>query len=253
MFYNNAFADRVARHANTQRPFGFWDIWERHSRAVAEYRHLFQQVFQLHRAVGSRQVQCSRQEMEPQSQAPVRQCREFSPWFDLARWSGDFPVETARLYGPDLTMLLRDWIKARLIVTEGAPVEWYSFAQLYLDFQLSTGHVGPLKVDKKWVNITSRPYLTSDKYTFKQRLKWFRQMMKHFLRFSAIRANMDQCRPKSGTIQAFVQSISLPWDAAAMEEVEQWLSERLWGPCVRGASGLHCLPVATLCPKLAVR
>ena len=56
---------------------------------------------------------------------------------------------------------------------------------------------------------------------------------------------MDQCRPASPTIQAFLPAASLPWDAFALAEVDRWLGRHLTDPCVRSAEALCSLPVAT--------
>ena len=151
-----------------------------------------------------------------------------------------------------MTQKMAKWLKARLATGPEARVLWLSYAQLYVDFQCAYGHPGPLKVCQRWVDVDTRPYLMAGSYTFKARLKWFRQFMKHFFRYAGIRAAMAQCRPHSDHIQTFVQSVSVPWDTMAIEVVERWLGERLPGPCVRGASLLHGLPLVLPSAIMAV-
>ena len=55
---------------------------------------------------------------------------------------------------------------------------------------------------------------------------------------------MDQCRPVSEVIHAYVQAISLPWDRRALMEVELWLANEIATPCTRDAGALACLPLA---------
>ena len=59
MAYYNEFADRVAKTSNMQRPHGFWDFWEQHAQEVVSASIVYKQVFDLHLAVGRRQVQSS--------------------------------------------------------------------------------------------------------------------------------------------------------------------------------------------------
>ena len=122
---------------------------------------------------------------------------------------------------------------------------WVSFAQLYVDFQLTWGVSGPLKVHGQWVDMASRPYLDVERFDFKQRLKWFRQFLKALWGEAAVGVSLQQCRPKSESIQAFVQSVALPWNPRALHEVEVWFGQHLKELCVRSAGALKCLPLAS--------
>lgn len=122
--------------------------------------------------------------------------------------------------------------------------EWISFTHLYIDFQLTWGHPGPLRVSKLWVDVDNRPYLAAEVYPFKQRVRWFRQCLKTMLREAGIVAGMEHCRPKSSVIQTFVPSVSLRWDLRAPSEVKQWISHHLASPCIRQAGVLGSLPFA---------
>ena len=184
--------------------------------------------------------------------APVRQTRVFDPQFQLGAWNGEIPPNTARLFGAQVTALVRDWLLARLVRTDGAQAIWISFAQLYIDYQQATGHAGPLKVAHRWVDPSQRAYLAPESFTFKARLKWFRQLLKMFFQESPMTVGLAQCRPQSQHIQAFVQSASLPWNLASLAAVDRWLGEQLCGPCVRSAAILHTLPLAPKCAHLAV-
>lgn len=169
---------------------------------------------------------------------------EFVAHFELGSWDGRLQPRVARLFGTTIIQRISNWFFARLAVGT-AEIGWVTFAQLYLDFQLTFGHPGPLRVRQQWVDVDQRPYITAESYTFKQRTKWFRQCLKHLWKEAGVQVAMDQCRPASPTIQAFLPAASLPWDAFALAEVDRWLGRHLTDPCVRSAEALCSLPVAT--------
>ena len=87
-------------------------------------------------------------------------------------------------------------------------------------------------------------YLAAEVFPFRQRVRWFQQCLKALIRETGIIAAMEQRRPKSEVVQAYLPSISLPWDARALNEVEIWLANNLASPCVRDAGALKSLPLA---------
>ena len=251
MFFNNDIADRAARMANQARPPCFWDIWEAHAQATGVAATLFQQVQALHLAVGRRQVQSqvSDEPGDPDS-GPVRHTREFVTVFERGSWNGSLLPKVTRLYGTSVMQKINKWFMARL--APSADVVWVSFAQLYLDFQMSVGHPGPLRVQNHWIDADQRPYLAVETFSFKQRTKWFRQCLKHLWKEAALTVGLEQCRPRSVAIHAFLPSASLPWDTHALAVVDEWLGAHLRDPCAREASALNSLPPPTKCGRLQV-
>ena len=252
MFFHNDYADRAARAANEARPAAFWDIWERHVAATCAATKLSDQIRAVHLAVGKRQVQADQSEVPVDQPIQVRQRREFVPLFALGQWRGAMLPKFARLYGHTVHQKIVRWFLARLTGDQGGEPIWISFVQLYIDFQLAWGHPGPLRIQNQWVDIDSRSYLTAEAHPFRQRVRWFRQCMKAFFTEAAITVGLEQCRPRSETIQAFMPSASLPWDLRALAEVERWLTEQLTAPCVRSASALCSLPPAARCRGMQV-
>ena len=254
MFFHNDYADRAARSGNEARPAAFWDLWARHVAATIAATKLADQVRAVHIAVGRRQVQADLRDV-PVEPIQVRPTREFVPIFSIfaiGQWSGAMLPKFARLYGTAIFHKVARWFSPRLTDNQGGEPIWISFVQLYIDFQLAWGHPGPLRIQNQWVDIDSRPYLAAATYPFKQRVRWFRQCMKAFFAEASITAGLEQCRPRSETIQAFVPSVSLPRDLRAMAEVERWLTGQLTSPCVRSASALCSLLPAAKCRNMQV-
>eukprot|EP00435_Cladocopium_sp_Y103_P075647 s90_g61.t1 len=236
----NAMVDKVARVANQARPAQFWELWERHARAAFAAETLFDQVRELHLAVGRRNVRGSLESEEIPAALP-RATREFQPSFEMGQWAGELPEGLARLYGEAHVRRIAAWLWCRLDREPTAEAQWVSFAQLYVDFQLTWGNPGPLRVQGQWVDTASRPYLDAERFHFKQRVRWFRQFLKGFLLAANIRASLAQCRPVSTNIQAYLPSVALPWSKDALWEIEDWLAANLRAPCVRNADTLKSL------------
>ena len=120
---------------------------------------------------------------------------------------------------------------------------WVSFSQLYLDYQMTPGNPGPLRVQGLWVDKAHRQYLDAEKFDNRQRTKWFRQFLKKLLTAANVTFTLAQCRPKSDSIQAYVQAIALLWCPRSLYEVEKLLTSTLTAPCVRNADVLRHLPL----------
>ena len=250
IFYND-YADRAARLANQARPAEFWRVWDQHARAVESAAHIYSQVSRLHIAVGRRHVRHG--DPEPAEAPPsVRETRQFAVQFERGRWTGNLLPKLARLYGTAISQKAIRWFLARIVEQEGVSPVWVSYTQLYLDFQLTWGHPGPLRVHQQWVDTDQRPYLAAESFHFRQRVKWFKQFLKAMFKEADIKAAIAQCRPQSGIIQAFVPSVSVPWDPQSLLEVERWLATQVTTPCVRDAAILYHLPLAMRCDRMQV-
>ena len=249
-YFHNGYADRAARLANQARPEQFWRFWEDHVRATQTAELLAQQVQALHVAIGRRHVQ-AQPHVEEVAQEVPREARVFETKFHLGQWLGHSLPTVSRLFGRTHITRLVQWFNAR-IGNGQSEVFWVSFTQLYLDYQMTWGHPGPLRVQNQWVDISQRPHLAVTGFQLRQRIKWFRQMMKAALREAGAEVAMDQCRPCSTMIQAYVQSVSLPCASHSLAVVDNWLATHLSSPCTRDAGALTALPMPDRCPELAV-
>ena len=246
MFVHNDFADRAARLASQARPPSFWQFWEAHVWAVFTSAAIFEQVRSLHLAAGRRQVQSNVNFTGEPDAAPVRQTRSFDAFFGLGE-TVDKPLPvTTRLFGTALTQRLHRWFHARLTDDHAGTLVWVSITQLYLYFQMTWGHPGPLRINNQWVDIDQRRYLAAEAFPFRLRVRWFRQFLKQYWKESKTTVALEQCRPASRVLQAFLPAASVPWHTMALNEIDLWLSQQLAQPCVRSAMALKNLPVAPL-------
>ena len=252
MFFHNAAADKAARQANQTRPLEFWHLWERHAQETLRARNLFHQVKDLHIAIGQRQVRASVNLTADPEPEPIRPTREFAVHYDLGGWSGSMPPGVARLFGAKIVEKTIRWFFARSVVDEQTQPTWISFHQLYIDFQLTWGHPGPIKIQKQWVDVEAKPYLAAEDHSNRIRVRWFRQLLKALWKAAGVSIAMDQCRPSSNMLQAYLPSASVKWDARALQEVEAWLGVTLTRPCTRDAKELANLPLALQLDRMQV-
>ena len=211
MFYYNDVADRTARQANQDRPSRFWDVWEAHVRAVGAAEIVFQQVRELHLAVGRRQVQSHvSADSGDHVPGPVRQTREFAPSFQS--WTlgdGCLLPRVARLYGSTVMQKICQWFLGRL--ADKADLVWVSFAQFVtwifklqldtLDHYVSMAPVGGRR--------TETVFDGSNHSRSSSRTKWFRLCLKHLWKEAGVSVGMEQCRPTSTAITG-ISPLCLP-------------------------------------------
>ena len=57
-----------------------------------------------------------------------------------------------------------------------------------------------LKSLQYWLVFQTRPYLVVEAIAYKQRVKWFRQFMKHVMKELGVEVALDQCRPHSTVV-----------------------------------------------------
>lgn len=251
-FWNNSAVDTLACAANKARPASFWELWERLSTECRAARKLHQQVGQVHLAVAKMSVwNCPEAEAEPDEPVEPREARVFS--MDYAAPSGALtaPPVAARKYGYDMVARMLAWWSKR--VQPGAPSErqWLSFSQLYVDYQLTYGCPGPLRLNQQWVDAAHRKHLDVERFDFNQRSKWFRQALKQVLQEAGFTLSFSNSRPSTTVIVAYVSCAAVSWDRWCIEQVDGWMSQHL-GQCARSVHTLKSLPLASRRLAMAV-
>ena len=239
-WYNRA-ADRVATQANRTRPASFWDLRQRHFDAVQRAQMISGEIQTLHLHVA--EFSAHREVEDPADLQPTepRATREFVASYDDANWSGNVPPQLAIQYGWGHAERATKWWSQRTGDKE-QPVQWLSFVQLYIDYELTYGCPGPIKLRSQWLDVGSRPYLDVDRYPFRDRVRWFRRFIQNMLREAGVVVHYAQCRPASDCLQAYLPSVSIRWDPMSLQATEVWLQQNLQGPCTRAASSLVSLP-----------
>ena len=148
-------------------------------KATGAAARIFQQVHALQMAVSKRQVKTV--PVVAPAAKPPKVTREFAMEFERGAWTGQVPPVLARTFGSSHARRAAHWLHTRLVPADRGSIVWVSFVQLYIDYQLSWGNPGPLLVQKQWVDLDQRPYLTAEAFPFRTRVRWFRRFLKTFL------------------------------------------------------------------------
>ena len=156
------------------------------------------------------------------------------------------PVTSTSKFGFRLVAMLTEWLRQNLTDNPESPVpvQWISVHQLYIDYQLQTGELGPVNHSKRWIDTYQRPQFRLNPAGFKKRSTWFGRVLRNVLLDHGCQPHCAVTRPSSTMLALHVQSLALPWPIWRLEAVEVWLSHRLSRAATRDGSSLGSLPPA---------
>ncbi len=140
-----------------------------------------------------------------------------------------------RKHGAMIVNLLHNWWQGTGSVYLGNPAEmvWVSFAQLFADFQLSTGAVGPTFKQLQWFGDDS-PFPEGSKPTWGERARWFQLLLKQYWSTNKVPIETKSCPPFSGCIMCWMVCARITWNASRLEWIDQHLQMKLGGALRQG-------------------
>lgn len=216
-FRHNATADREAVAANLRRQEVFWQLFHRHTQALAY-------VESINHVVHSVLLQVSQEVVREQTAAetPNELDRPSSAILPLPAWNGlkpfALPGAAIRWYGEEVVRLILSWFWD-VLFTSNAPMVWISHQQLYADFMGSTGNPGPVK-DKGWKDGAKVPHLALRGFTFRQRTRWFIKILKECLRHLGQSISFAVGLPESKMVCMHTGLFALPWPAQRLHAID---------------------------------
>ena len=223
-YWNNGAADRAARMANQSRPTTFWRLWTRHAEESMQVWSLYDETVQLQVAVAefcTQQGTPSPDDAPPQRQ---RRGRIFTKFYNDEGWDRQVPPGLSQKFSFELASLVVNcWLRR---VQSDAALLWIPLHYLYLDFQMSTGNSGPLKVQKMWVNGATRKFLAPETFSHDVRVRLFRAFLQCCWKQANIQAVVSVCRPDLGPIQAFIPCVAIRLDPWCVQSISTWLQSR---------------------------
>ena len=237
---HNHVADRTAVRANFSRPAHFWELFSRHVNAYTHVDAWNAEIRDVLLRVSRMVVRHSDQETVEES-PPVPVTGEISfAWKQLPP-EPCCPPGATRWYGTEVVTKLANWFWNGLRSSTAA-MGWISYSQLYVDFVLSTGEPGPLKLNgwKDGANIPQHRLLD---FGFKLRVKWFAKVLRETCRHGGLNIVSGYQRPKSFLIAMFSGCLALPWPENRLEAVDDWFSNFTEQPFRRQSRALDSLPV----------
>ena len=241
-FRHNALADRHAVAANFRRSPEFWQLHARHVRAVDSIGSTNRLVQMVQLAI-SRQVVAADtpDHLMQEPQLCELACPEMH-WACLP--PPKIPVQAVRWYGDPVVRRIVSWFWHSLHGSQ-QPLLWVSHFQLYIDYMLSTGCPGPIRVGNgKWIEGNLVSLLSLRGHGFKQRTRWWVKVLKETLRHQGVTLQMEYGKPKSQSILMHTGVIAVPWDQTRLDMVDRWLLSCSSGTFRRQSKAIDSLPIA---------
>ena len=252
--WNNDSADMAAKAANVSRSPQFWSLWLALNAEWEYNRNVHLEVVKLHLAVA--EMSCTAHTVSTMDDlgegVSKRQPRVFAMHYDDTAWVKEIPVKMLDTFPGLLPRKIFAWWCQRTQGLTQADLKWVPFHILYLDFQMTFGCPGPIRLGRNWAEWRMRPFLVPEKHNHVVRLRWFRQYIQAFWKTSGIDVQTATCRSSVEILPAFLACASVPWDRGYIQQVEKWLGGVLTTHCARAARELRCLPLPGDCPSMAL-
>ena len=239
-FRHNGLADFAAVQANFDRPDVFWELHSRHMHAVKWVVGINRVVQRVLLRI-SQEVVRQDDAVQLQPVASMMPTVVFLPWAPLP--AIQIPHGAVRWYGDGLVRIIASWFWYTL-TPSSSPMTWVAHSQLYLDFQLATGHPGPIH-QGHWKDGAHVPWLQMRGFAFKQRVRWFIKLLKEILCHLDISVQFGFGLPDSQLLQFHTGLLAVPWPKSHLVRIDSWLSKVGGGLTFRrGAKALDALPFA---------
>ena len=259
---HNNLVDRAARLANLCRPESFWEFFHIHRAQVEHHVEIGSKVMKVileisRKAVRREALQAGEHaagDMGVMERPPPAKTQNATWTFETPRES--VPSSVATRFGYRLAAVTKAWLDEGLTMghQEGRGPQWTSWYQLYIDFQLRTGEIGPI-YERTWLDAAERPNLRLRFYRFRKRCAWFAHLGKMLVRFEPYEVHQAVCRPNSVMFALHTASVCVPWHSQRLQDVEEWVGARLPQAATRAGTSLDGLPNAKHLgkwPKLSV-
>jgi len=250
-YLHNSLADRAARLANLQRPASLWHLHKQHVSAVQFASKVSCEVLDTILRISRRVVQRESLAKEVALDAPVDERVQPIMSVPVPPWGGfdakqQLPVRSTSKFGHRLVATIVAWFRASLqeSAATNAAVQWVSVHQLYIDYQLQTGELGPICQGTKWHDPCRLRQFRLQPAAFNRRSSWFGKAFRQILTDHDCYWEGAVTRPASTMLALHVNSIALPWPVWRLEAIEVWLSQRLSRAATRDGLQLKSLPPA---------
>ena len=191
-------------------------------------------------------LQVSRQILQQQDHAEPKPDIVPTPPPDVPLWKSlpelsDLPQGAVRWYGMSIVRKIVDWFWP-IVDDPQTPPLWVSYAQLFVDYGLATGKVGPLN-NGGWIDGSSLPLQGLLSIGFKRRARSFAKVLREILRHSGATVSSAYVRPHSEMIAMFSSCLAVPWPAARLTAIDRWFFSFSQKPFRRQSKELDHLPV----------
>lgn len=236
----NQLADHTAVLANRDRPCEFWDVLARHSGATHRIRIVC-------RAIQEVQLRISRKVFETkpivEAETTFGPCQVEVPSAQDWVFEDDLPMGVIAQYGSVFIAHVRRWleqVKAELSDLSEQP-RWVASHQLYVDFQKSTGHHGPIFKNGRWQMHQQSKVAPVN---FKVRCRWFIKVVSDIFHHWGNELVRNYTKPDSTMLLLHTGCIVVRWPQRRLDLIDEWFASVLRSPATRNGTALESLPHA---------
>ena len=215
----NAAADAAAQAANRDRGAQVWALWKEASDAVVSANYVGD-------VIRSHLVEVNKQWYHRQgTDSPAVHATRMAKSVPMS-WSGTAPAvyrrgQLRKFFGAEFVDRVQTWWNS-LIDFDAPSLHWISYAELYLDWQLTVGHAGVVKLKRKWYEF-SDPAMVPEQTPFRQRCKFFRLMVQQWSRDIKVKFATTTGRPSCAFLQCHIGCASIPVKRDRLAMVDAWL------------------------------
>ena len=223
-FWHNSLVDHAATVANDSRGAAFWAQWRQCRTDLQHFRTLHEAVATMLVKTGKLADQGTKTPAE--SANPPRFSEEVPNQIFSATIA--IPQTTAVKFGFEATAWVHQWWLASgdVSLRQQGNLQWVSFLQLFIDYQLSTGCPGPILVDGNW---KFRRQHSEGEFSYIKLCKWFQMLVKHYWKGNSIVIEVKSTRPASASIGCWLVCARVLWDQCRLQRVEEIISQQQGG------------------------
>ena len=222
-YWHNSLTDIAAAKTNATRSEVVWDCWCEAAADYKWYSELFLEVAKLHVSIGKQADSLIK------TTKPIQRKVDLPDEAKVVVQPRQYEITTTliRKHGFNIVQVLRDWWvnTGAVFLNHAGPLHWISFTQLFIDFQLATGHVGPTYCDLQWFEDDSVFPLDSMP-DWGKHARWFQLLLKGFWLENGVKLEFKSGPPFSSSIQCWMVNVRLPWSSVRLDFIDKAMLDR---------------------------
>ena len=217
-YWHNSLTDIAAEKMNSKRPDTFWTSWHEAFSDYSFYSELFSEIAKLHVRIGKQADEMGK--VAKPSQRKVDIPEPAKAVVQPQRYI--VGPRLVKKHGLNIVQTVFDWWTATgaKFLTKAGPMYWLSVTQLFVDFQLATGHCGPTYHDTIWHDDDSifEGLALPD---WGQRARWFQLLLKGFWKDNKVAVEVKSGPPFSASVLSWMVNARIPWCKDRLDVVDE--------------------------------
>ena len=210
----NSKADSVASQARDHLPTDLWNVWNKAEKWENQAATLRQRLHQTIINIGLKAVtsNMTRQEIRP---AGINTNAILVPDTQLAQLVQLQEADIPPHFATDEAQPLLEWLGRQL---EGdIPLQWVSWQQLLVAYQMDTGRTGPRNLGRRWRSTTYRIHTD---YDYPKFVMWFPHYLQNLAKSVQLEIEVKHQRPPSFVLAFWTGCIKVRMSQQKLDEID---------------------------------